>query len=274
LVEHWDGTSWSAVSSPAFTGVSITFVGAVISADSTTDVWALGLADERSGAPFNGPTALHWDGQTWSAMSGGMGDAVTALSPTNVWVSGFHGVLFHDRTVYIPHVAHWDVTSWSIVPSPNPNTKNPIQGSRLNGIAAISANDIWAVGSNENSTLTEHWDGTRWRVINSPNPGQANSLPGVTAVSDGTVAAVGFQDDSSGNITPLILQNATSAPRTPTKAVAPTTTMLAPLNAAAVDQFLAALGPVDQPLSFSGRGSRPHKAAPNGDRDTLSGASD
>src|SRR5262249_10590945 len=125
LVEHWDGTSWSVVSSPAFTGVSITTEGAVISADSTADVWALGLADTRSGAPFNGEAALHWDGQTWSIMSaaGSLVDSVTALSPTNVWGAGLHGVLFHDRTIDIPQVVHWDGTSWSIVPSPNPNTK-------------------------------------------------------------------------------------------------------------------------------------------------------
>jgi hypothetical protein len=103
-------------------------------------------------------------------------------------------------------VDHWDGTSWSIVPSPNPNEKIPIHGNRLNGIAAISANDIWAVGTNEHSTLTEHWDGMSWRVVNSPNPGSVgNGLAGVTALSDGTVTAVGSQENSSFVFTPLIL---------------------------------------------------------------------
>jgi hypothetical protein len=215
LVEHWDGTNWSVVSSPAFTGVRIV---SNVSADSTTDVWVLGQANSAVGAPFNGEVALHWDGQTWSIMSaaGSLIDAVTALSPTDVWGSGFHGVFFHqpDRTVDIPQVVHWDGTSWSIVSSPDPNSNNPIHGSRLNGIAAISANDIWAVGTNENSTLTEHWDGMSWKVINSPNPGQSNSLSGVTALSDGTVAAVGSQFSSTTGTTPLILQDAVSAPKT------------------------------------------------------------
>jgi hypothetical protein len=293
LVEHWDGTSWSVVSSPAFAGVSITTAGSVISADSTTDVWAVGLADMRSGAPFNGEAALHWDGTSWSIMSsaGSLVDAFTALSPTNVWGSGFHGVSFHDRTIDIPQVVHWDGTSWSIVPSPNPNGKNPIQGSRLNGIAAISANDIWAVGSNENATLTEHWDGSRWRVINSPNPGDlANSLSGVTALSDGTVAAVGEQDSSTTGITPLILQNAGSAPKIATPAAVPTTTMPASLEAAsvmpfgtltagqtsttpaqlgaaAVDQFFASAGKRDRPSA--GHSSATHDVAANGDWDGL-----
>jgi hypothetical protein len=74
------------------------------------------------------------------------------------------------------------------------------------GIAAISANDIWAVGNiGINKTLTEHWDGTSWSSIPSPNPAvNRNELFGVTALSDGTVAAVGHQADVSAD-QPLIL---------------------------------------------------------------------
>jgi hypothetical protein len=243
LVEHWDGTSWSVVSSPAFAGVTILSLGGMISADSTTDVWVVGgQADERSGAPFNGPVALHWDGQTWSVMSGAQNaESATALSPTNVWGAGFRGEQFHDRTIHLPVVVHWDGTSWSIVPSPNPNGKNPIQGSQLEGIAAISATDIWAVGFNEGSTLTEHWDGTSWKVVNSPNPGQSNFLAGVTALSDGTVAAVGNQFSSTTGTTPLILQNSWhDDPRSATSPAAPSAAMPAARDAVAVDQLFAA----------------------------------
>src|SRR5262249_13529523 len=83
------------------------------------------------------------------------------------------------------------------------------------GIAAVSANDIWAVGRNDTETLTEHWDGTSWKIVNSPNPGNlSNALSGVTALSDGTVAAVGGQGSATTGTTPLILQNAASAPKT------------------------------------------------------------
>jgi hypothetical protein len=83
----------------------------------------------------------------------------------------------------------------------------------LRGITAISANDIWAVGFVKTSTggfatLTEHWDGTSWKIINSSNPGNApNGLFGVTALSDGTAAAVGFQQNQGFDKMPLILQN-------------------------------------------------------------------
>jgi hypothetical protein len=212
--------------------------------------------------------------------------SITALSPTNVWGAGFRGVLVNDRTVDVPVVEHWDGTSWSIVSSPNPNKNNPQQSAKLDGIAAISANDIWAVGTNGNSTLTEHWDGTRWRVINSPNPGQSNSLAGVTALSDGTVVAVGVQFSSTTGETPLILQNswhddqrsaqapAATSPgpldaasvRTAGPATAARTpTLPSSLDAGAVDLLFAAAGKAAQPLSLAGQSpTGTVAAAPNG----------
>ncbi len=82
--------------------------------------------------------------------------------------------------------------------------------------AAIAANDIWAVGFSDqvpappvvDSTLAEPFNGTSWKIINSPNPGNfQNGLFGATALSDGTVAAVGFQQDQGLDKIPLILQN-------------------------------------------------------------------
>jgi hypothetical protein len=50
LVEHWDGTRWSVVSSPAFAGVTFPGEGksGILSADSTTDVWAVGGGGQRA----------------------------------------------------------------------------------------------------------------------------------------------------------------------------------------------------------------------------------
>ena len=38
---------------------------------------------------------------------------------------------------------HWNGSNWSIVSSPSPGTYN---GNELYGVAAISTNDVWAVG--------------------------------------------------------------------------------------------------------------------------------
>jgi uncharacterized protein (TIGR03118 family) len=207
IVEHWDGTRWSIVSNPAFTNV----VAFAIAADSSTDVWAFGLSN-ATGAPV----ALHFDGTTWTAITAANNrfgfevGGLAVLSPTNVWAVGASATGEPLDTLR-PAAEHWDGTSWSFVPVPNPD-----QGTRfrdfLSGVAAISANDIWAVGVTSSGTLTEHWDGTSWSVIASPDPGKVtNSLSGVTALSDGTVAAVGQQVGSKVE-TGLTLQNAASAP--------------------------------------------------------------
>jgi hypothetical protein len=210
-VEHWDGTSWTVVSSPAFTGVSLN----AVSADASNDVWAVGTASTIFGAPFSGPAVLHFNGTGWSLINPNTRldfASVTALSPTNVWAVGTVGVFCNHRTHSQAAIEHWDGTSWSIVSSPNP-THSPCLDSSLRGIAAISASNIWAVGFNFINlggwvTLTEHWDGTSWKMIGSANPGNfRDALFGVSALSDGTVAAAGFQQDQGFDAMPVIFGN-------------------------------------------------------------------
>jgi hypothetical protein len=183
-------------------------------------------------------------------------------------------------------VEHWDGTNWSIIPSPNPNP-GVDRNSHLLGIAAISANDIWAVGDigapfGHISTLTEHWDGTSWSIIPCPNPGEtSNRLFGVTALGDGTVAAVGHQLGTTTD-QPLILQNAASAPKVPaaalaapvthrTTTLAPTRTLPAVLDAAPVDRFFAAAGKDEQRFSLARHRAKALATAGNGDLDALQG---
>lgn len=86
------------------------------------------------------------------------------------------------------------VCEWSIVPSPNAGTE-----SRLSGIAAVSATDIWAVGGystdNDTRTLILRWDGTTWSVVSGPNVGTRNYLTGVAAASAEDIWAVGYYHD-------------------------------------------------------------------------------
>jgi hypothetical protein len=291
LVEHWNGTSWSVVSSPVFGSGGAT----AISADSANDIWIV-----------NGNKFLHFNGTSWSSVASAIGittgsTSVTALSPTNVWATGTvaGGKTGGREPKTIPKAAieHWDGTSWSIVTSPNPNLGGP---STLQGIAAISANDVWAVGTSggagvvpSEKTLTEHWDGTSWSIIPSPSPAQdQNELDAVTALSDGTVAAVGHQEGTNTD-QPLILQNAASAPSSPVvmaAAASPTMTAMqnaspttalgtagpamtvpAPADTAPVDQFFAQVGKPDTLRSHAGPSWRARVADPDGDLNTFLG---
>jgi len=207
LIEHWNGTAWSIVPDSAISGVGAAGTSTLlsVSADASNDVWAVGTE-----------TLLHFNGTTWSEVPSPIlhANSVTALSLTDAWAVGTVTVFADHRQHNEPAIEHWDGTSWSIVSSPNPNPV-PTRDTALYGIAAISANDIWAVGAGNFSTtsgtatLIEHWNGTSWTIISSPDPGTAtNALFAVTALSDGTVVAVGTQENNNTGVpTPLIVQN-------------------------------------------------------------------
>jgi hypothetical protein len=206
LIEHWNGTSWSLVSSPAFNGANDDLFG--ISADSSNDVWAVGRDTSNGDLVELNFNRTSWSRMTTPIIRGFASlDAVTALSPTNVWASG--RIKATESGIPVALIEHWNGTSWSVITSPNPD---PGASSVLGGIAAVSANDIWAVGfeltDDGDFTVTENWNGTSWSVIASPDPVAAeNFLLGVTALSDGTVVAVGSTTNSSNITKGLILMS-------------------------------------------------------------------
>ncbi len=92
--------------------------------------------------------------------------------------------------------------TWKIVAGENPGI---VQNS-LNAVAAISANDAWAVGyysasHNEGQgekTLIEHWNGSSWSVVKSPNAALDSSvLTGIAALASNNVWAVGYAASNS-----------------------------------------------------------------------------
>jgi hypothetical protein len=73
------------------------------------------------------------------------------------------------------------------------------RSSVLNGVVAVGANDVWAVGDTlDGATLVEHWDGTAWSVVPSPTVLTQDVLAGITAVSPTDVWAVGQAVDTGG----------------------------------------------------------------------------
>jgi hypothetical protein len=89
-------------------------------------------------------------------------------------------------------------TGWKIVASPS------VAGGELLGVAALSANDAWAVGTRAVngvfSPLAEHWNGTSWTVVSVPAPSNFNELYAVAMVSSSDVWAVGVSTNWSGLI--------------------------------------------------------------------------
>ena len=173
-----------------------------IAAISDSDVWAVGWAQDPEGPAYvKRPLIEHFDGSVWSIVPGpshpndtqSQLHSVSAASANDVWAVGFsHDGTLPSRTL----VQHWDGTQWSIVPSPSTDD----QLNALLGVAALSANDVWAVGYRSGSqtespieTLILHWDGAGWTKVVSPNiRGVANQLFGVAAIAADDIWAVGY----------------------------------------------------------------------------------
>ena len=74
-------------------------------------------------------------------------------------------------------------------------------GGTLLAVAAASADDVWAVGSQPTGDgpgiLVEHWDGRRWADVPAPGqpPTDVNALSGLAVVSARDVWAVGSRGD-------------------------------------------------------------------------------
>jgi hypothetical protein len=137
--------------------------------------------------------------------------AVSARTPSDAWAVGVQATEDSNDTLAM----HWNGTAWSAVPTPNP--VSPCQdgdilwnGNALHGVAAVSAQDVWAVGSEcySMNTLLEHWDGAAWSIVPGASLPKADgldewaALDGVAAISSSNVWAVGYR--SSGGLEPLI----------------------------------------------------------------------
>jgi hypothetical protein len=96
-------------------------------------------------------------------------------------------------------------TCWNLVASPSPSGGAGF--TVLYGVAAVSSNDVWAVGNNcidcgtiseTQHTLIEHWNGHRWSVVPSPNRGTSdNFLNAVVAFSQRNAWAMGHSWDGT-----------------------------------------------------------------------------
>lgn len=140
-------------------------------------------------------------------------NAVTAISATDAWAVGFKNDnnFNNSRTL----TAHWDGRQWRTVPSPNPASNPECEGfttsNFLSSVAAVSSNDVWAVGSGEACStlqlpLAMHWDGTRWKAVRTPKlfTTENAAFNAVFATASDNVYAVGSQPASNAAILTLI----------------------------------------------------------------------
>ncbi|HEX4665738.1 MAG TPA: hypothetical protein VH207_03985 [Chthoniobacterales bacterium] len=133
--------TWSIVPSPRKFGAARHLYG--ITALSATEAWAVGDRESDEGSPL----IYRWNGARWHEVAAAsvpdsyLSDVV-AISSNDIWAVGHQDNVGPDFSV----TQHWDGATWTQVPSPNPS-RDPFYGENyLSGVAAVSANDVWAVG--------------------------------------------------------------------------------------------------------------------------------
>ena len=210
LTEHWNGTSWSIVTSPNnTTGINV-LQG--VAAVSTSDVWAVGYAYP---AGISQTLIEQWNGTNWSIVpspnngthngkpSSNQLNGVAVVSASDIWTVGYYQNPSSGGWQTL--IEQWNGTSWSIIGSPNVGTF-PI-ANYLNGVVAVSASDVWAVGDEGDfcngstvKTLIEQWNGTSWNIVTSPNGGTSgDNLYAAAAIDASHVWAVGAYATNGGD---------------------------------------------------------------------------
>lgn len=157
LIEHWNGTAWAAVPSPAIPGGGTL---TAVAASSPRNAWAVGTTGHLAG----GGSGLieHWDGRAWTivpspnlAAGGASGElnAVTIAPDGSAWAVGG---AYCPRQGLLTVTEHWDGRTWALVPSP--------ASGELDAVATASPSSAWAVGSwtVSSAAIIEHWNGTAW----------------------------------------------------------------------------------------------------------------
>jgi len=115
LVLHWNGSSWSHVSSPSPSSVKYGSVLASVRAVSSTNAWAVGQYEDNTTGRTDS-LVLRWNGTKWTSATvpePGTTDVllgVTATSATNAWAVGYYVDASSNSLTY---VLHWNGTSWS-----------------------------------------------------------------------------------------------------------------------------------------------------------------
>ena len=133
-------------------------------------------------------------GPAGSFSVGGQLDGVAAAPASGVWAAG-------SSTLGNPLTVRWDGRAWKRVPAPGGDHLTSPEGGYLNDVAAVSADDAWAVGAGMfNRALIEHWDGAAWTRVPSPDPGGGTVLNGVAAISATSAWAVGGTNDSGQTV--------------------------------------------------------------------------
>jgi hypothetical protein len=210
LVETWNGSQWSIADVPQPGSRRDMAMG--VSALSPSDVWVVG-DQEGSNGKFE-TLAEHWDGSSWAVVPtpdpGSTGNhlyAVDAVSPDNVWAAGME---LNGDSPDQGLVEHWDGSSWSVVPTPDPASADLVM------LTAVTANasQVWVAGEADSpegggQPLIESYQDGTWTIPRLPAvPDGANwtNLYGLAQAGNSVWAVGTYVDPATDNNNSLVLK--------------------------------------------------------------------
>ncbi|MEU0783359.1 hypothetical protein ABZ341_17515 [Streptomyces sp. NPDC006173] len=218
VVMRWSGGTWAKVEVPERLGLESL---RVVRASGPDDVWVFGTAQPTGDGRAQEAHAARWNGSRWTLAWRGPNsvvDAATVAGPGDVWVAGrrlggngtCRSFLRHHaaagwsavalpstvcvralhalspRDVWAvgedrgrPVTLHWDGGSWRTVPLPPAVAGS---GGELDGLAAQSPTQVWAVGRAGRTggvagPVAVRWDGHRWVSVAGSGVGEEFSHP-------------------------------------------------------------------------------------------------
>jgi hypothetical protein len=180
-----------------------------VTAVSPNDAWAAGI---YGGEQYALTLIERWDGTQWREVSSpSIPDfsnhlsGIVTLTSTDAWIVGAS----HQGTGLWKTLAiHWDGSTWSITPTPDLGSINA-----LNAVAALSGDEVWAVGDVTTSAHTGgsqvmvmRWDGKAWGVVDTGIKEQNGTLSSIVALAPDDIWAAGsFADKSGTALQPLFI---------------------------------------------------------------------
>ena len=202
LIEVWNGSTWSIVSSPNATSSQNNILHSVSCVSSN---FCVAVGEFNNGSAFQ-TLVLHWNGSAWSVVSSPNTSAVldNTLAAVSCVSSSFcSAVGYYDNGADLqPLSLTWNGSTWTSTPVPVPGSVYP---SRFFDVSCSSESLCFAVGSYtvgpDDFTLTEMWNNSIWAITASPNipfgSNNSNYLLGVSCVSILFCQAVGNYYDGN-----------------------------------------------------------------------------
>jgi hypothetical protein len=196
-VLKWNGTAWTAVTSPTVGAGVFDDILFSVSAASPTNIWAAGAvySPTSNGAPSD-TLVEHWDGTSWNVVPSPDGvngrfnelNAVVAVSPANVWVAGdgVNSAQTQDATLF----------ENLCVPPPTVGGVVPLSGNSTGGTSvAITGTDYtFATGVSFGGNAASSFTINSKTQITATAPAGAAGTVDVTVTNYGGTSALSTAD--------------------------------------------------------------------------------